>query len=72
MKNFDSGVKRYIFGTCSVSVGFPVDFRDNADVRCEQCKFYSRSNRYCKLNGELCEYPEKYIGSKCPLNFEEE
>lgn len=52
-----------------VEVTFPVDFRDNAEVNCNQCKYYRRSYKKCGLNWEICEYPDKYIGSRCPLAF---
>lgn len=69
MAIFDSGVASYVIGRAVVEVGFPVDFRGNPDVRCEQCKFLNRTGRSCQLNKEIVEYPEKYIGSKCPLEF---
>ena len=72
MISFSSGVASYVVGEATVNVFFPVDFRGNADVRCDLCRFYSRSGRLCRLNGEIVSYPEKYIGSNCPLNFIEE
>lgn len=72
MSRFDSGVKSYIYATATVRVSFPVDFRGNADVYCELCPYYRRNYRNCGLNGEICEYPNKYIGSRCPLDFIEE
>lgn len=72
MAMFDNGVKSYIVGTARIEVSFPVDYRGNADVRCEQCEYFSRTSKRCKLNGLVVEYPEKYIGSHCPLNFEED
>lgn len=72
MPNFESGVKKYIFATTTVTVGFPVDFRDNADINCYQCKFFSRNTGVCQLTKEISEYPQKYVGSHCPLNIVEE
>lgn len=72
MSKYDSGVKSYIHAKATVHVSFPVDFRDNADVCCELCPYYRRNYRNCGLNGEICEYPSKYIGSHCPLDFIEE
>ena len=72
MSNFDSGVKAYITGECVVKVTFPVDFKDNAEVNCYQCKFFSRSAGICHLTKEISEYPTKYIGSNCPLIFDGE
>lgn len=69
MANFDSGVKAYIIGEYTVKVHFPVDWKDNAEVNCYQCKFFSRNNGICQLTKEVSEYPTKYIGSKCPLEF---
>lgn len=69
MANFDSGVKAYIVGEVTVKVLFPIDWKDNPDVSCYQCKFFSRNNGICQLTKEVSEYPQKYISSKCPLTF---
>ena len=69
MPIFDSGVKSYIVGRAVVENHFPVNWKGEPDVRCELCKFYSRAGRSCRLNQEIIEYPDKYIGSLCPLNF---
>lgn len=69
MPEFSRGVKEYIHAHAIVEVTFPVDFRGNADINCHQCKYYRRNYRSCGLNGEICEYPDKYIGSHCPLTF---
>ena len=67
MANFDSGVKRYIKARAIVEVGFPVDWKDNAEIACKHCKFYVRATQRCALNQEIINYPEKYIGTMCPL-----
>ena len=72
MPDFDSGVKAYITGEYTVKISFPVDFKDNADVNCYQCKMFSRNTGMCQLTKEISEYPTKYIGSHCPLNFDGE
>ena len=72
MKDFSVGVKGYITGECTVKVNFPVDWKDNADVNCYQCKFFSRASGICYLTKEISEYPTKYIGSHCPLSFDGE
>ena len=72
MANFDSGVKEYILAKTTVTVGFPVDFKGNADINCYQCKFFSRNTGVCQLTKEITEYPQRYIGSHCPLNIVEE
>lgn len=72
MADFSSGVKAYITGECVVKIHFPVDFRDNFEVCCYQCKMFSRNTGMCQLTKEISEYPTKYIGSHCPLNFDGE
>ena len=72
MANFDDGVKGYIEGIYSGSVFFPVDWRENMAVNCYQCKFFSRNSGICQLTKEISEYPSKYIGSHCPLEFDGE
>lgn len=72
MADFESGVSEYIHAQAIVDVYFPVDFRGNADITCEQCYYYRRSYRTCGLNGEVCQYPNKYVGGSCPLHIAEE
>ena len=72
MANFDSGVKRFIKAQATVTVFFPVDMKDRADVNCYQCNFFSRQSGICQLTKEVSEYPQKCIGSNCPLNVIEE
>lgn len=72
MGAFSSGVKAYIFGKASVEVPFPVDLNGNSHVACQFCRFLGSTNRVCRLNGEIVEFPDKYIGSKCPLDFFDE
>lgn len=67
MANFDNGIARYIIGEATVRVGFPVDFRGNAEIACKHCKFYVRATQRCGLNQEIVNYPDKYVGSACPL-----
>lgn len=69
MANFDDGVQGYIVGECTVKVHFPVDWKNNPDVCCYQCKFFGRSSGICHLTKEISEYPQKYISSTCPLRF---
>lgn len=72
MANFESGVAKYIHAKATVKVHFPVDFKGNTDISCKQCPFYSAAGRLCRLTKEICEYPEKHVGSACPLELEEE
>lgn len=67
MADFSSGVKRYIKARAVVEVGFPVDFRDKADISCRHCNFFVRATLRCGLNQEIVNYPDKYIGTACPL-----
>ena len=69
MSNFENGVKSYIKGRAVVEVSFPVDWKDNADISCYQCKFFSRNNGICQLTKEVSEYPQKYVGGHCPLEI---
>ena len=69
MADFSSGVKAYITGECVVKIHFPVDWKDNADVSCYQCKMFSRNNGICQLTKEISEYPIRYISSTCTLEF---
>lgn len=71
MPNFESGVAAYITARATVEVHFPVDFKGVADISCKLCPYFSPSRRTCQLNKEICEYPEKYVGSMCPLEMEE-
>lgn len=72
MGRFENGVARYVLGKATVVAHFPVDSRGNADVSCSQCFFFRDASRRCGLTGEISEYPNKYVGSCCPLEMEEE
>lgn len=72
MANFDSGVKGYVLARCTVEVGFPIDFKGNAEIACKHCKFYRQNYRICGLNGEIVAFGEKFVGDSCPLEPVEE
>ena len=72
MARFDDGVSGYIIGKAIVTNAFPVDWRGNADICCDQCYYFRRTYKTCGLNGEVCQYPNKYVGASCPLQTEEE
>lgn len=72
MADFASGVASYIKAAATVEVGFPVDHKGNAEITCYQCPFYRRNYRNCGLNGAICEFPERYVGSHCPLKLKKE
>jgi hypothetical protein len=67
MANFDHGVKRYIKARAVVEVGFPVDWKDSADISCKQCPYYVRATQRCALTQSVVNYPDKYVGADCPL-----
>lgn len=67
MANFESGVKSYIHAQAIVDIFFPVDLKGYADISCNQCYYFRRQSRSCALNGEICQYPERYVGDSCPL-----
>ncbi len=72
MACFDNGVKRYIKAYAVVEVGFPVDWRDSAEIACKHCPFYVRATQRCGLNQEIVNYPERFVGTNCPLQPVEE
>lgn len=67
MANFESGVKGYVTGQCLVSVNFPIDFKDNAEIACKHCQYLSSNERMCQLNKMPVAFPNKYVGDFCPL-----
>lgn len=67
MANFESGVKSYIKGKCTIVVNFPVDFKGNADISCRQCPYLSSNERMCQLNKQPVAYPNRHVGDFCPL-----
>lgn len=69
MANFESGVSGYIHACATVDVYFPVDMKGNADICCMQCQFFARSSGICLLTKAVSEYPTRYVGSKCPLDY---
>jgi hypothetical protein len=67
MASFESGVKRYIKARAVVEVNFPVDWRDNAEIACKHCNFFVRATQRCALTQTIVNFPERYIGTECPL-----
>lgn len=70
MADFSSGVKSFIVGKCTITVNFPINWKDSADVSCIQCPYLSSNERVCQLNKQVVQYPKQYIGYDCPLEFE--
>jgi hypothetical protein len=67
MSDFSSGVKRYIKGIATVEVLFPVDWKDNPEIACKHCNFFVRATQRCGLTQTIVNFPERYVGSECPL-----
>ena len=72
MPDFETGVASYVEAEATVKVFFPVDAKGNADICCRQCFYFRTSSQSCALNGEICQYPNKYVGTSCPLHPVEE
>ena len=69
MKSFDSGVKEFITGKAEITVNFPIDWSEKAYVRCTQCPYLSSGGRICQLNKQTVQFPDRFIGYDCPLQF---
>lgn len=72
MSDFSNGISEYIHAQATVDVFFPVDFKGNADISCSQCYYFRKNYSTCGLNGEVFQYPNKYVGGSCPLHPVEE
>ena len=68
---FETGVSSYVKGVAEVENNFPVDERGVAHITCSHCRYYRFTIPKCGLNGEICDFPEKYRGARCPLYFPE-
>lgn len=67
MADFSSGIKGYVHTEAVVTVFFPIDWKGNEDICCDQCYYFRRNYKTCGLNGEVCQYPNKFVGGACPL-----
>lgn len=72
MASFENGIASYVVGRATVTATFPVDYKGNASVCCQQCFFYRDASRRCGLTGEISQYPTKYVGGSCPLEIVED
>lgn len=72
MPDFSDGIREYVHTAAVVYVSFPVNWKGEADICCDQCYYYRRNYKTCGLNGEVCQYPNKYVGGACPLKPAEE
>lgn len=72
MARFDDGIARYVEARAEVKVYFPVDFRGSVEIACKHCPYFHRTSSRCGLNQSIVNYPEKFVGSDCPLEPVEE
>lgn len=74
MAKFESGISSYVKSYAVVEVYFPVDDKGRADISCKRCPFLTTTNiqAKCQLNKRVVEYPDKFVGSNCPLQPIEE
>jgi hypothetical protein len=66
---FETGVSSYVVGIAEVENSFPVDERGVPHISCSHCKFFKFSQPRCMLNNEICDFPDKFRGARCPLYF---
>ena len=67
MANFETGISGYVKATATVEVHFPIDWRGSIEIACKHCPFYVRATQRCGLNQAVVNFPEKYVGTDCPL-----
>ena len=67
MANFDDGVQGFVKAKTTVEVYFPVDWRGSVEIACKHCPFFIKTNMRCGLNQAVVNFPEKFVGSNCPL-----
>lgn len=67
MANFDDGIKAFLKTQATVTVYFPIDFKDRVDIACRYCPYLSSNERMCQLNKEPVFYPQHHTGHMCPL-----
>lgn len=70
--SLESGVKRYIMTQATVTVGFPVSWRDSTEIACKHCRFFERAKQRCWLTQDVVNFPDQYVGASCPLEIIEE
>lgn len=67
MANFDCGVSGFIKAIAKVEVHFPIDWRGSVEIACKHCPFFVKANMRCGLNQTVVNFPDKFVGSNCPL-----
>ncbi len=70
MTKFETGISGYVRATYTAEVYFPIDERGNAQINCMQCYYFNTNTNRCRLNGEVCAFPNKYVGGNCPLEMD--
>lgn len=70
MAKFETGISGYVRATYTAEVYFPIDERGNAQINCMQCYYFNINTNRCRLNGEVCAFPGKYVGGNCPLEMD--
>lgn len=71
MAKFETGITGYVKGVYTAEVYFPIDSRGNAHINCAQCYYFNANTNRCRLNGEVCQFPNQFVGGNCPLEFDE-
>lgn len=67
MASFESGVKGYVKAQATITVYFPIDFKDRIEIACKHCPYLSSNERMCQLNKQPVAFPNQYVGQMCPL-----
>ncbi len=69
MTEFETGVSGYVAAEATVRIFFPIDSTGKKYINCSKCKMFDVRNRACQITKEISEFPEKFVGSHCPLNI---
>ncbi len=72
LADFESGVRGYVTGSCTIKVHFPIDARGNKEIACKHCPYLSNNERVCQLNKEIVNFSTRYVGVYCPLKIMED
>ena len=67
MASFESGVKGYVKAQTVVTTYFPIDWKGNVEIACKHCNFFVRATQRCGLNQTIVNFPERFVGTECPL-----
>lgn len=67
MACFDTGVQGYVKAEAVVTTYFPIDRRGNVEIACKHCNYFVNSTRKCGLTQTIVNFPERFVGTDCPL-----